>query len=175
MSLSHFVERRRRSLLTLLFMLIGAGIFAGLSMPVALFPDVRFPRIAITVDAGDRPVDQMEGAVTRPVEQAIRAVPGILDLRSNTSRGSAELSINFGWGSNMDLALQRVQAALGLDVGEVPDAHHRPAGALHHHLADLQGIGQPRIGEHQEQLAAILHPAGGLEQVGVGQRLAEVR
>ena len=120
MSLSHFVERRRRSLLTLLFMLIGAGIFAGLSMPVALFPDVRFPRIAITVDAGDRPVDQMEGAVTRPVEQAIRAVPGILDLRSNTSRGSAELSINFGWGSNMDLALQRVQAALSQVTPDLP-------------------------------------------------------
>ena len=96
MSLSHFVERRRRSLLTLLFMLIAGGVIAAFAMPVALFPDVRFPRIAITIDAGDRPVDQMEGVVTRPVEQAIRAVPGIQDLRSTTSRGSAELSINFG-------------------------------------------------------------------------------
>ena len=54
----------------------------------------------------------MEVAVTRPAEQAVRAVPGIQNLRSTTSRGSAEMSINFAWGSNMDLALQRVQAAL---------------------------------------------------------------
>ena len=77
MSLTGFVARRRRSLLTLLVMLILAGIVAGFSMPVALFPNVQFPRIAITVDAGDRPVDQMEAVVTRPVEQAVRAVPGV--------------------------------------------------------------------------------------------------
>ena len=120
MSLSHFVERRRRSLLTLLSMLVLAGIIAGFSMPVALFPNVQFPRIAISVDAGDRPVDQMEAVVTRPVEQAVRAVPGIQDLRSTTSRGSAELSINFGWGSDMNLALQRVQAALTQVTGDLP-------------------------------------------------------
>jgi CzcA family heavy metal efflux pump len=120
MSLAGFVERRRRSLLTLLFMLIAAGVVAAISMPVALFPNVRFPRIAITIDAGDRPVDQMEAVVTRPVEQAIRAVPGIQDLRSTTSRGEAELSINFGWGSDMNLALQRVQAALNQVTPDLP-------------------------------------------------------
>ena len=120
MSLAHFVERRRRSLLTLLFMLIAAGVVAAFTMPVALFPNVLFPRIAIAIDAGDRPVDQMEGAVTRPVEQAIRAVPGIQDLRSTTSRGAAELSINFGWGADMNLALQRVQAALTQVTPDLP-------------------------------------------------------
>jgi CzcA family heavy metal efflux pump len=112
MSLAHFVGRRRRSLLTLLLMLVVGGVIAAVSMPVSLFPNVRFPRIDITVDAGDRPVDQMEAVVTRPVEQVVRAVPGIRDLRSTTSRGSAELSVDFGWGSDMYLALQRVQAAL---------------------------------------------------------------
>ena len=120
MNLSDLVTRRRRSLLTLLCMLIGAGVIAGFFMPVGLFPDVRFPRIAITVDAGDRPVDQMETVVTRPVEQAIRAVPGVTSLRSTTSRGSAEMSVNFRWGANMDLALQRVQSALGQATPDLP-------------------------------------------------------
>ncbi len=120
MSLANLVERRRRSLLTLLFMLIGAGAIAAFVMPVGLFPNVLFPRIAISVDAGDRPVDQMEGVITRPVEQAVRAVPGVHDLRSTTSRGSAELSINFGWGSDMNLALQRVQSALTQVAPDLP-------------------------------------------------------
>jgi CzcA family heavy metal efflux pump len=112
MSLAAFVSKRRRSLLTLLFLVVAAGVFSAFITPVSLFPQVSFPRIAISVDAGDRPPDQMEAVVTRPVEQAIRAVPGVKTLRTTTSRGSAELSINFAWGSNMDLALQRTQAAL---------------------------------------------------------------
>src|SRR5579863_2134715 len=112
MTLTEFVAHRRRSLLTLLGLLIVGGMLSALLMPVSLFPDVRFPRIAVTVDAGDRPADQTEAVITRPVEQAIRSIPGVQNLRSTTSRGSVEISINFAWGSNMDLALQRVEAAL---------------------------------------------------------------
>ena len=115
-----FVSRRRRSLLTLLSMLIAAGLVAAFVMPVSLFPNVLFPRIAVTIDAGDRPPDQMEAVVTRPVEQGVRAIPGVRNLRSTTSRGSAEMSVNFDWGSNMDLALQRVQAALNQAQGGLP-------------------------------------------------------
>src|SRR5579863_5727683 len=112
MTLTEFVAHRRRSLLTLLGLLIVGGMLSALLMPVSLFPDVRFPRIAVTVDAGDRPADQTEAVITRPVEQAIRSIPGVQNLRSTTGRGAVEISINFGWGSDMDLALQRVQSAL---------------------------------------------------------------
>ncbi|MDB5450213.1 MAG: cusA, partial [Phenylobacterium sp.] len=112
MNIAELVSRRRRSLLTLLSMLVAAGVLSAFIMPVSLFPTVLFPRIAVTIDAGDRPPDQMEAVITRPVEQAVRAIPGVQNLRSTTSRGSAEMSINFAWGSDMDLALQRVEAAL---------------------------------------------------------------
>ena len=112
MNLAGFATARRRSLLTLIGLLVAGGIIAGLSMPVSLFPRVMFPRIAVTVDAGDRPASQTEAVITRPVEQALRAIPGVRDIRSVTSRGSAEVSINLAWGSNMDLALQRVESAL---------------------------------------------------------------
>ena len=120
MTLGEVVSRRRRSLLTLLFMLIGAGAGCAFFMPVSLFPNVLFPRIAVTIEAGDRPAGQMEAVVTRPVEQAVRAIPGLVNLRSTTSRGSAEVSINFTWGANMDLALQRVDAALQKSQSTLP-------------------------------------------------------
>lgn len=112
MTLSRFVHHRRRSLLTLLTLLIVAGAGAAFFMPVGLFPNVRFPRIEVTVDAGDRPVDQTETTVTRPVEQALRAIPGVQSVRSVTSRGEAEVSVTFAWGADMDLALQRTEAAM---------------------------------------------------------------
>lgn len=112
MSVANIVSRHRRSVLTLLGMLMAAGVVCAFMMPVGLFPTVLFPRIAVTIDAGDRPPDQMEVVITRPVEQAVRAIPGVQNLRSTTSRGSAEMSVNFTWGADMDLALQRVEAAL---------------------------------------------------------------
>ncbi|HLK24501.1 MAG TPA: efflux RND transporter permease subunit [Caulobacteraceae bacterium] len=120
MNLAAFASRRRRSLLTLIGLLVVGGVVSAFLMPVSLFPDVHFPRIAVTVDAGDRPADQTEAVITSPVEQAIRAIPGVKDLRSTTSRGEAELSINFGWGSDMDLALQRVQSALSAVQQRLP-------------------------------------------------------
>ena len=49
-------------------------------------------------------------AVTRPLEEAIRRVPGVVSVRSTTSRGGSELSVIFAWGTDMVAALQRVQA-----------------------------------------------------------------
>ena len=120
MSIAQIVSRRRRSLLTLLAMLVAAGVAGALIMPVSLFPTVLFPRIAVTVEAGDRPPGQMEAVITRPIEQAVRAIPGVRNLRSTTSRGSAELSVNFAWGSDMDLALQRVEAAVSRAQAGLP-------------------------------------------------------
>ena len=120
MNLAEFVARRRRSLLTLVGLLIAGGVLAAFVMPVSLLPTVLFPRIAVTVDAGDRPADQTEVVITRPVEQALRAIPGVQDLRSTTGRGSAEISINFAWGSDMDLALQRTESALTRSQQNLP-------------------------------------------------------
>jgi CzcA family heavy metal efflux pump len=120
MNFARLVSQRRRSLLTLLAMLVAAGIAAAFVLPVGLFPTVFFPRIAIAIDAGDRPPDQMELTITRPVEQAVRAIPGVQSLRSTTSRGAAEMSVNFAWGSDMDLALQRVEAAVTRSQATLP-------------------------------------------------------
>ena len=68
-----------------------AGAVATFSLPVALFPMVSFPRVRISLDSGDRPAEQMAIEVTTPVEEAVRAIPGVRNVRSATSRGSAEI------------------------------------------------------------------------------------
>src|SRR5262249_19651478 len=81
-------------------------------LPVALFPHVNFPRIAVLADAGERDVDRMVTSLTMPLEEAVRSVPGVRSVRSRSSRGTAELTIGFDWGSDMETALLQVQAAL---------------------------------------------------------------
>jgi CzcA family heavy metal efflux pump len=114
------MQRHRRSLLFLVLMLAIGGIASAVYMPVALFPNVAFPRVQLTLDAGDRPADQMAIAVTTPIEDALRRVPGVRGVRSTTSRGSADIEVTFDWGTDMSRALGDVNAAASQVLPELP-------------------------------------------------------
>ncbi len=102
----------RRSILFALSMLAIAGCFAIYRTPVSLFPQVTFPRVVINLNAGDMPAERMAVQVAWPVEEAVRAVPGVLTVRSATSRGSADIAINFAWDTDMVSAMLQVESAL---------------------------------------------------------------
>jgi len=89
-----------------------AGFFEIYSTPVSLFPQVTFPRVVINLNAGDMPAERMAIQVTWPVEEAVRAVPGVLTVRSATSRGSSDIAINFNWGTDMVSAMLQVASAI---------------------------------------------------------------
>jgi multidrug efflux pump subunit AcrB len=120
MSFSAWVERHRRSLLTVAFALGVAGIFAAISLPVGLFPVTSFPRIRVEVDAGSMPARQMLVDVTEPLEQVARAVPAAQEVTSTTSRGSAEIFVDFPWGYDMSQALLAVDAAFAQELPSLP-------------------------------------------------------
>ena len=120
MTFSDWAAGHRRSLLFLLAVAAIVGGALAFSLPSSLFPTVDFPRVVVSLDAGDRPADQMEAAVTRPMEQAIRRVPGVNDVRSTTSRGAAEISVSFAWGTDMASATLQVDAATAQIVPRLP-------------------------------------------------------
>jgi len=115
-----WLQRHRRSVLVTTLLIAIGGAFAGLKLPVSLFPNIAFPRIVVSIDAGDRPVDRMILEVTQPLEQALRSVPAVQDLRSTSSRGSAEVSVNFAWGTDMVTALLQVQSAVNQVLPTLP-------------------------------------------------------
>jgi len=90
-----------------------AGVYAFFQVPIAVFPDTNFPRVVIGVDNGVMPVEQMQVTVTKPIEDAVNSVPGLVTVRSTTSRGSAEVSLFFNWSVNMFQTLELVDSALG--------------------------------------------------------------
>lgn len=120
MSVAHWAANHRRSILFLVLVLALGGAASALRLPVALFPHVDFPRIVVDLEAGDRPADQMVTQITRPVEEAVRSVPGVREIRSTSTRGSAAISINLDWGRNMTQALLEVQGAVNQTLGSLP-------------------------------------------------------
>ena len=118
--MSRWLSRQVRFVLAAFALLTIAGGFALLRLPVGLFPTIQFPRLAVSLEAGDRPVDQMEAQVTRPVEEALRAVPGVRNIRSQTSRGSAEVSVTFDWGADIVTAALQSESELSKLAPSLP-------------------------------------------------------
>src|SRR5881394_589766 len=120
MSFTGWAQSHARSILFLLVILVLAGVVASFSLPVALFPHVSFSRVRITLDAGDRPAERMAIEVTTPVEEAVRAIPGVRSVRSTTSRGTAEISVNFDWDEDMVAAMLQCQSQVNKILPALP-------------------------------------------------------
>jgi CzcA family heavy metal efflux pump len=115
-----WIQAHRRSVLFLLGLLVFGGLVSSWTLPVALFPQVQFPRVVISLDAGDRPAERMTAEVTMPVEEAVRSVPGLRSIRSTSSRGSADISVNFDWGQDMISAMLQVESAINKVLPVLP-------------------------------------------------------
>ena len=116
----NFWYRHSRFLLSLVAVLTIAGAASSFWLPVALFPQLNFPRIRIDLEAGDRPAERMVIEVTTPVEDSVRSIPGVRTLRSTTSRGSAEIFVNFDWGEDMVAALLQVESQINKILPTLP-------------------------------------------------------
>src|SRR6195256_5796114 len=107
----------------ILFLIVSLTLVGGymaFTIPVSVFPNTDFPRIVIGVDNGVMPIDQMLVVITRPIEEAVNSVPGLLKVTSVTSRGSAEVDLFFDWNADMILTLQRVDAVVARFQAELP-------------------------------------------------------
>ena len=116
----HWIARHSRPIVFLILTLGLLGIYLAFTIPVSVFPSTDFPRVLIAVDNGVMPIDQMMVTVTRPIEEAVNSVPGLLTVRSITSRGSAEIDLYFRWNLDMFQTLQYVNAAISRIQPELP-------------------------------------------------------
>ena len=117
---SYWFAHRSKPLIFLILTLAALGAYLAFKVPVAVFPTTNFPRILIAADNGVMPIDQMMVTVTRPIEESVNSVPGLEEVRSITSRGSAEIDLFFNWNVDMFQTLQYVNAALSRVQPDLP-------------------------------------------------------
>jgi CzcA family heavy metal efflux pump len=101
--------------------LAAAGIAVAFELPTALFPQVDFPRVVVALEAGDQPAERMATEVTQVVEEGVRSVQGVRNIRSATTRGAADISINFDWSTDMNTAALQIQSAVNEIASALPD------------------------------------------------------
>ena len=91
-----------------------------LRMPSGIYPEVAFPRIVVIAQTPGLAVKDVEVAVTRPIEEAVSIVLGVVRVRSKSVRGAAELSIDFAPGTDMIQALNDVRARMAEVGAQLP-------------------------------------------------------
>ncbi|MEA3030700.1 MAG: hypothetical protein QOG13_2025 [Sphingomonadales bacterium] len=118
--MTRFLSAHARAIWFAAILLTLAGLAGATRLPVSLFPHINYPRVVVSIEAGDRDPAQMAAEITRPVEIALREVPGVTQIRSTTSRGAADVGINFGWGDDMVAATLATQGALATILPDLP-------------------------------------------------------
>jgi CzcA family heavy metal efflux pump len=92
------------------------GVYSIFRMPSGIYPEVNFPRIVVIAQSPGLAVKDVEVAVTRPIEEVVSIVLGVVRVRSKSVRGAADLSVDFTPGTNMVQALNDVRARMA-EVG----------------------------------------------------------
>lgn len=100
------------------------GLVAATRLPVELLPDLTYPTITVRTDYTDAAPAEVEELVTRPIEERVGAVPGIVSVESSSREGISEVVLDFAWGSQVDAAMAEVREKL--DRVQLPTGALRP-------------------------------------------------
>jgi len=112
MILPHLAIRRPVATLMLYFGVILLGFVSLRHLSVDLLPDIAFPRLSVVTRFPGAAPEEVETLITAPLEAAVSGIPGLRRVESVSQEGVSFLSLEFIWGTNMDLALLHTREKL---------------------------------------------------------------
>ncbi len=123
-ALFRLLVAQRRFIYLVVAFVATAGLWTGFNLPSAIYPELAFSRITIVTEGSALGARQLLFSVTRPLEEAVGVVPGVTRVQSRTIRGGSEINVTFNERTDMQNALQQVQARVnqvqpGLPEGSV--------------------------------------------------------
>ncbi|MGF2736150.1 efflux RND transporter permease subunit [Marinobacter sp. DUT-1] len=119
------MDRSRTTLLTLLFLILG-GITAFNTIPKEANPDVTIPIIYVSMTLDGISPEDAERLLVRPMEQELRSLEGIKEMRSTASEGHASVMLEFDAGFDPDMALQDVREKVDTARTKLPQEADEP-------------------------------------------------
>ncbi len=106
-------ERR----VTIVMLMVAIGLFGMVSLSrlnLNLLPDISYPTVTIRTElTGAAPVE-VENLVTKPIEEAVGVIRNVRLVRSVSRSGQSDVTLEFLWGTDMDVAGVEVREKLDL-------------------------------------------------------------
>jgi HAE1 family hydrophobic/amphiphilic exporter-1 len=125
-NLSRFSIHRPIFTVMVTLIVIIIGVISLLRLPVDLMPDVTYPSLSVFTQYENASPEEIEKMITRPIEQAVSAVPGVEEINSRSDEGWSRVTVKFAWGANLDAAASDVRDRLDRVYRRLPDDVERP-------------------------------------------------
>ncbi len=125
-SISALSIRQHIGTLMLTLAVIVVGVFFLFNLQVDLLPSITYPRIGVRLDAPGISPDVAVDEITRPLEEALSATEGVIQVYSQTREGQVSLDLYFQPGGNIDQALNDATAAFNRARSNLPDTIEEP-------------------------------------------------
>jgi HAE1 family hydrophobic/amphiphilic exporter-1 len=111
-------------MLTLIVVILG-GV-SLIRLPIDLMPDITYPTLSISTEYENASPEEIEELVTRPMEEAISAVPGVEEVFSISTEGVSNVRPTFSWGTDLDAAANDIRDRLDRVMPRLPEDAERP-------------------------------------------------
>lgn len=125
-SLTTIAIRRHIGTLMLTLTLIVIGVFVAVRLPVDLLPSITYPRIGVRLTSPGIAPEVAIDEITRPLEEALSATEGVVQVFSQTREGRVSLDLYFEPGGDIDQALNDATATLNRTQDSLPDTLDPP-------------------------------------------------
>lgn len=125
-SLSATSIRQHIGTLTLTLTVIVLGVFFLTNLQVDLLPSITYPRIGVRLDAPGVSPEVGVQEITKPLEEALSATEGVLQVFSQTREGQVSVDLYFKPGGNIDQALNDATASFNRARSNLPDIIEEP-------------------------------------------------
>jgi HAE1 family hydrophobic/amphiphilic exporter-1 len=125
-SVAAFAVRRPVATVAAILAVLLLGSVSLTRLPVSLLPDVTLPVLTVRTSYAGAAATEVSRFVAEPIEEAIAATPGLVELRSVSRNGEVTTTVRFAWGTNMRATVLAVRERLDAARGRLPERAERP-------------------------------------------------
>jgi multidrug efflux pump subunit AcrB len=100
------------------------GYVSYQQLPLNMMPDISYPTLTVRTDYPDTAPEEVENLISRPIEQRLGVVSNLVSITSVSRPGLSDVILEFGWGTDMNDAVQTVRE--NLDRLNLPRGVNRP-------------------------------------------------
>jgi HAE1 family hydrophobic/amphiphilic exporter-1 len=126
MRISRFAVHRPIFTIMVVLIVLLLGTISLLRLPIDLMPDISYPTLSVSCTYENAGPEEIEELITRPIEQAVSAVPGVEELTSVSVEGQGTIRVTFAWGTDLDAAANDIRDRLDRIISRLPDDADRP-------------------------------------------------